>query len=296
MSELNIIYTQNTQIRTQNEQSQVTGIKTTTAETSIFSSDNITANNQTDILTKEEKRAKQKLEKAEAKAERKRIANTPDGIIQGGKQGSSAGDCWLLAQMNSIAKTDWGKELYKKAITTNDDGSYTVHFEGVKKDITISEKEFKNAKSSSYYSSSDADALLLEIAVERHFKDTKLNNGTIYGNDLAGEDSLQYLMTGKKGRQTNRPEEIDIILKTMGQNSENNNNISAIYISRNYDHQGSSDMHHAVSVNKVILDEKGEINKVVLLDSYYPDSPKTVSYKTFKNELKLFGYTTTPQK
>lgn len=292
MNEINIAFTQ---VRTiSNGTNKTVSQNQSQEDESIFTTSKTVTDNQADILTKKEQRAKRKQEKAEAKAEKKRIANTPDGVIQGGRQGSSAGDCWLLAQMNSMAKTDWGKELFKNAITTNKDGSYTVHFKGVEKDITITKKEFEKANNS-YYSSSDADALLIELGVEKHFQETKLNNGTIYGNDLAGEDSLQYMMTGKKGRQTNQSEEIDIVLKSMGQNSENNNNISAIYISRNYDHQGSNDMHHVVSVNKVILDEDGNIDKVVLLDSYHPDSPKTINYKTFKNELKMFGYTTKPQ-
>ena len=116
-------------------------------------------------LSKEEKKA---LKQAE-KEERNRIKNNPDGIIQGGRQGSSAGDCWLLAQMNSMSKTDWGKEALKNAITKDANGNFTLHFKGANKDITVTLDEFKKGQKNSKFSSGDADALLLEIAVEKHF-------------------------------------------------------------------------------------------------------------------------------
>ena len=264
------------------------------SDVSIFSADNNPDNNPR-TLTKEEQKAQKKQQKEEAKAERKRIANTPDGIIQGGKQGSTAGDCWLLAEMNSISKTDWGQKALKEAITTDDEGNFTVHFKGINKDIKITKKEFEKAQKNSDYSSGDADVLLFEIAVERHFKETKLNNGTIKGNDLAGEDSLQYLLTGKKGRQTNKAQEMEIVLKAMGENPENNKGISATYIYHDNNPDNAGDMDHAMSIQRVILDENGNIDKVVVLDSYHPDKPQTLSYKTFKNEVKLFGYVTNPE-
>lgn len=240
-------------------------------------------------LTKAEKKA---LKEAE-KQERNRIKNEPDGVIQGGKQGSTAGDCWLLAQMNSMASTSWGKEVFKDAITKKEDGNYVVHFKGVGEDVEVSADEFKSAKRSSYYSDGDADPILFEVAVEKYFKSKNLNNGSIYGNDLAGEDSLQYLMTGSKGRQTTVKEQYEPILKAMGSNPDNAG-VSATYIY--YDHsQGPNGTSHAVSVQKVILDEKGEVKEVELLDSYRPKSPYKVSYKRFTNDLQNFGFVTTPK-
>lgn len=264
------------------------------SDVSIFSADN-NPDNAPKTLTKEELKAQKKRQKAEAKAERKRIANTPDGVIQGGKQGSTAGDCWLLAEMNSMSKTDWGKKALKEAITTDDEGNFTVHFKGINKDIKITKKEFEKAQKNSDYSSGDADALLLEIAVERHFSETNLNNGSIKGNDLAGEDSLQYLLTGKKGRQTYQSHEMEIVLKAMGEKSENNNGISATYIYHDNNPDNAGDMDHAMSIQRVILDDKGNIDKVVVLDSYHPEKTQELSYKTFINNVKLFGYVTTPE-
>lgn len=260
--------------------------QTSESDVSIFSLDSRSGDDKK-VLTKEEKKAQKEAEKAE----HKRIANEPDGIIQGGKQGSDAGDCWLLAQMNSISKTDWGKKALSEAITKDDKGNYVVHFKGVDKDIKITQKEFNKAQKSSNYSKGDADALLYELAVERHFKDANLNKGTIRGNNLAGEDSLQYLLTGNMGKETDQLQTMEIILKEMGKNPDNNNNISATYVYLDTHPDNVEDMNHAMSVQRVILDEKGEIDKVVVLNSYTPNKPETISYKQFKNNnIKMFGY------
>jgi len=262
---------------------------------SIFSADEL-PDDKPKALTKEEIKAEKKRLKQEEKAEKKRISTIPDGIIQGGKQGSTAGDCWLLAEMNSMAKTDWGKEAFKKAIFVGDNGDYIVHFKGVNKDILITKKEFEKAQKDSDYSSNDADALLYEIAVERHFQNEKINNGSIKGNDLAGEDSLQYLLTGHKGRQTQNIKEMEIVLKAMGANQENNNEISATYIYHDNNPENTGDIDHAMSIQQVILDNNGNLDKIIVLDSYHPDKPKTLSYKSLKNNIKLFGYVTSPKK
>lgn len=272
-----------------NQSATSTSSKVTTSEnTSIFG--NSIVKDEKVKLTKEEKKAI----KAAQKAERERIKNTPDGIIQGGKQGSSAGDCWLLAQMNSMSKTDWGKEALQNAITQEKDGSFTVHFEGAKKDIKISQDEFKKAQKNSDFSSGDADALLLEIAVEKHFKAENINDGSIKGNDLAGEDSLQFLLTGSKGLQTTQEQYYEPILQLMGQNPEDNAGIAATYtfFDKNQGPDGTS---HVLSVQQVILDKKGKVKEVVLLDSYRPSVTFTKSYGQFASELQGFGFTTPPK-
>lgn len=246
-------------------------------------------------LTKDEIKAQKKLERAMEKAEKKRITNVPDGIIQGAKQGSEAGDCWLLAQINSLSRTDWGKDILKNAINTDDEGNYVVHFKGVKEDIKINKEDFKRIQGNTKYSSGDADVLLYEIAVERYFKKSGLNNGTIKGNDLAGMDSLNYLLTGSMGKQFSNIDRMEPILKAMGGNTKNNNGISATYIYKDTSPDNVKDSNHAISIQKVILDENGNIDKVVVLDSYHPDRQQTLSYKAFKNNVILFGYISEPQ-
>lgn len=263
-------------------------LSTTKAETSSVSI--FTDSSATKKLTKEEK----KEQRAKEKARREEIRNNPDGIIQGGKQGSTAGDCWLLAQINSMSKTDWGKEALKNAITKEADGSFTVHFNGINKDIKVSAEEFKKGQRNSDFSSGDADPLILEIAVEKHFKAENINSGSISGNDLAGEDSLQFLLTGAKGKQTAKEEYYKPILQLMGQNPEDNAGIAATYIY--YDkNQGSGGTSHAISVQKVILNDKGDVKDVILLDSYAPDRPFKKSYGQFASDLQAFGFTTKPK-
>ena len=241
-----------------------------------------------------EKTPSKKEVKKNEKEEKKRINNTPDGIIQGGKQGSNAGDCWLLAEMNSMAQTDWGKEAFKNAITTNENGDYEVSFKGIDKTVTITQKEFKRAQGDSDYSSGDADALLYELAVERHFKEADLNNETIYGNQVAGEASLQYLMTGSKGRETKEEAHIEPILKEMGKSPENNNGIAATYV-YNAEYDGSKGRGHVVSIQQVILDDKENVDKIVIKDSYHPERTQTISFKSFKRSVTSFGYVTRPK-
>lgn len=235
------------------------------------------------ILTKEEKKALQE-----------KIKTTPDGIIQRGKQGQQAGDCWLLSQMNSMAKTDWGKEAFKNGISSNEDGSFTVHFKGVNQDITISAQEFKKAQKNREMSSGDADALLYEVAVEKYFKENDIREGSIKGNSMAGKNSLQYLLTGVEGRETSNLTTVDVILKSMAQNPENNSNIAAtyVYLDKGIDKEPTN---HVVSIQKVHLNEKGNVKTLEVVDSYYPDQVKNLRYNDFKYEMIRFGYIQEPK-
>lgn len=271
-----------------------TSASSRTEEASIFGNNLIKEDKE---LTKEEKQAIKAKEKAEKKAqkeaekaERERIKNIPDGIIQGGKQGSTAGDCWLLAQMNSMTKTEWGKEALKNGITKEDDGSFTIHFKGVKKDISISQKEFEKAKKNNEYSSGDADALLYEVATEKYFKENNKNGGTIKGNGLAGDTSLQYLLAGIRGQHADNDELIESVLKTMAKSPKDNAGFTAMYIYEDKSPDSTGNVNHAVSVQQVILDDQGEIKDVVLLDSYRPDSPYKVPFGEFIHDKKGFGF------
>lgn len=249
----------------------------------IFENNNVENDEQLVKLSRREIRKEERRKKAE-------IANVPDKIIQGGKQGYDAGDCWLLSQMNSIAKTEWGKDAFKDLIKHDKEkGTYTLYFKGIDKTFVFTQKEFDKAKNRSDLSSGDADALLIEMAVEKYFIEADLNEKTIKGNEVVGEDSLYYMMTGREGVKTRNPNVYEYILKEMGKNPETNSQFAATYIYKDF---SSNDVHsqHALSIHHVELNEQGEIESVVVIDPYYPNKPIKKSFNSFKQNLLMFGY------
>ena len=97
-----------------------------------------------------------------------KIENFEQGII---------GDCWLLSGLNSLSNSKKGQELINNAISKNEDGSYTVTFAGVNKNVNVTEKDLLTARESGLYSTGDDDALLMEVAFEKIID--KVQNGEI---------------------------------------------------------------------------------------------------------------------
>lgn len=89
----------------------------------------------------------------------------------------NTGDCWLLAPVNSIAKSPKGQEILNKSLKVNPDGSVTVSLQGVKKSYTFSKAELEG---STELSTGDMDVRALEKAVERYMMENKHND--INGN------------------------------------------------------------------------------------------------------------------
>ncbi len=115
----------------------------------------------------------------------------PNGKIDNISYQGGAGDCWLLAAINAIARSKKGLELLNNSLKVNSDGSVTVHLRGVNKTYTISKKDLYAARE---LSTGDLDVRAIEIAVERYLMETKkedLNGG------WAG-DAFNILLGGKK--------------------------------------------------------------------------------------------------
>lgn len=235
--------------------------------------------------------SKKELKELE-KQQKKAIKNTPDGIIQKGRQGSSAGDCWLLSQINSIATTEWGKEAFKNLIKHDQEkGTYSLYFKGIDKTYEFTQKEFDRAKRRSDLSSGDADVLLIEMAVEKHFQEENLNNKSLWGNEVVGVDSLNYMLTGVTGKKTTQSATYEQVLKEMGKNPDTNNNLAATCVYRDPS-SSVNDVHsqHAYAIQRVELDENGEIDTIHIVDPYYPTHVQKKSLKSFKNNLLIVGF------
>ncbi|MBQ9149999.1 hypothetical protein IJX73_03615 [bacterium] len=105
----------------------------------------------------------------------------------------SIGDCWLLAGLDALSNSSYGREVIKNAITINDDNTYSVYFKGIDETFNISEEELNNARMTKKYSSGDDDVLLMEVAFEKAFQDMEkreLNKSLI-------ERLVDYLFTGQ---------------------------------------------------------------------------------------------------
>lgn len=238
-----------------------------------------------DTNNKDQKQITDEIKKAGETAQ-----STSDGVIQSAKQGNRAGDCWLLAQINSLSSTDWGKQALKDGIEKNDNG-YVVHFKGVETDITISDEELKKASNRSDMSSGDIDTRLYEIATEKYFKENKINNKSISGNTATGTASLQYLLTGSKGNNINDPKVYEPILQVMAKYPENNAGFAVTYTKYIQPTPDDLKTPHTVSVQKVTMNDKNEIDKVYILDSYNPDKLEEVPYSKFQDEMIAIGIT-----
>lgn len=150
----------------------------------------------------------------------------PDGKIGPTEQGR-IGDCWLLAQINAIAGTTWGRKAIKQAISVDQNGTCTVYLKGPGKTYTYTPEQIQKALDSGKYSTGDIDMLLIELAIEDYrieMEDaelhkqypelTRVKTPETAGNPLAGgygfddEGSVSNILFGKQGVESRNKETI----------------------------------------------------------------------------------------
>lgn len=100
-------------------------------------------------------------------------------VIQG-----DTGDCWLLTALTSMSSTEEGRKIISDSITVNDNNTVTVTFKGVGVSYTLTADEIAkydtDNNTSDSYSNGDNDALVMELAVEKLWKD--INAGKVFLN------------------------------------------------------------------------------------------------------------------
>lgn len=106
-----------------------------------------------------------------------------NGVLENSEQGC-IGDCWLHSEVNALKESGAGKDAFKKAIQKNDDGSYTIYFDGVKKSYTLSPKEIQSAIDENVYSKGDLDYKLIEMGLERLYGEKALDEIDKILNDI----------------------------------------------------------------------------------------------------------------
>lgn len=147
-------------------------------------------------------------------------------------------NCWFIAGILALNATSQGKDIIKKAIVPNNDGSVTVNFEGVGKSYKITKEEIEKADKDDTYSQGDNDMLVLEIAMSKYKKEindegmsfnsnnnfpNETNSNSILSGGCAYEifrlfGNFNVFITNNLCIGNTSPEEIEEILKNMHEN------------------------------------------------------------------------------
>lgn len=130
-----------------------------------------------------------KLNEVEAEIEQQKnaSANTNfdiNGMIEAFAQGQ-IGDCWLLSSLQALSNSEEGRKMLQDAVKVNEDGTYTVKFDGVDWEQTFTDADLRTARNSGVYSSGDDDALLMEVAVQRFLEQAR--NGQVKLSDTTSQ-------------------------------------------------------------------------------------------------------------
>lgn len=95
-----------------------------------------------------------------------------DGEIGFSKQGNVY-DCKLLAQLNGLSYTDWGRNVIKNAIKPDGNGGAIVTFAGAKskqKVFKVSAEELADSEKLKAYTQGDDDVRAIEIACNKYLE------------------------------------------------------------------------------------------------------------------------------
>lgn len=226
----------------------------------------------------------------------------PNGKIDNFSQSNKIGDCWLLSQAKALSSTSWGEDLIYDSISQNKNGDYLISFDGINEEIRVSQKELENAiLSGDLYSRGDADMVLLEMAMERYFKENLENNSHVQqkeqfaqdfaqignpynilsNNILTGETSLQYVLSGNKGRYTK--DSIKEIFIEKANNKEANAIMCGLNVTQNIEEYASKGIvnGHAYSAS-ASYDEQGNLN-VTLINPHNTATKIILGYDEFAN-------------
>lgn len=215
-----------------------------------------------------------------------------NGKIDEKVEQGNVGDCWLLAGINALNDTEFGRDAIEKAIRQNDDGTYTVTFKGCNESYTISAQELQDAIDSEKYSSGDPDAILIEIAAEKHYdKDSEYNTGnrSIAGGEIqvseydfnksVSKRDMMFLLTGTKSHGYSEENNIKMALLAK---AENDSNVAMVFGTRYNIETGELNSEgHMLSISNVEKDKDGNITSVTIIDPWNNQEEKQLNYEEF---------------
>lgn len=212
-----------------------------------------------------------------------------DGVIGVTMQSYKTGDCWLLAGVNSLNQTDWGREIIKNSLKPDAHGGVVVTLNGAKcsqKDFHITAEDLKNAQQNEKYSVGDNDMTAIELAVEKYaqlqVKEGKLDKSADKLISGGIDISVYELFTGKSPHLYIMP---DSRLTDCFDKIEKNPGEYAIYCSFLKD-EDSMYKDHAYTLKSIEKNENGSKN-AVLLNPWDSSKTYTVPFEDFKNNLQV---------
>lgn len=217
--------------------------------------------------------------------------DTLNGEIEPTMQSLETGDCWLLAGVNSLNTTSWGKLIIKDALRPDGEGGAYVMLKGAQgeqKEFHVSIGDLDRALESDKYSVGDDDMLAIELAVEKYAKklvasgmlDKDINNVLNGGIDR----NMIYLLSGVQTHNFVRKDEnMDKALALIQQNPGKYAVICAFQ-----NDTENLECHHAYTLKEIKIDFNG--NKVaVLINPQNSMQTKNVAYEEFRSNLRMMN-------
>lgn len=122
------------------------------------------------------------------------LPTMPNGKLDGEFRQGDTNDCWLLAGIKSLSMTKEGKAVLENAIKPDGKGNVDVTFKGIGKTYKITARDLKG---SNELSSGDSDVRALEIAMDRHFRET-LPDGVADINENSVSKAFELLADPQK--------------------------------------------------------------------------------------------------
>lgn len=142
-------------------------------------------------------------------------------------------NCQLYAGLNALSYGEKGKDIIKKSITMNDDGSYNVYFKGLDETYTVTQKDLRKSYRNNPYNKDVTMTVLITAYekalenIEKNKKDYSLKErsfvGHIKGESITSVNDLNqtsYMLAGVDSTICLNRLSIGNALKTMKNNPD----------------------------------------------------------------------------
>ncbi|WP_373531599.1 C2 family cysteine protease [Vampirovibrio sp.] len=204
-----------------------------------------------------------------------------DGSIDPFKQGG-IGNCFLLSSINSVNNDKEGKDVLKKSIKNNGDGSYNVTFAGDKthKSYQVTDAMLSEQAARGELSRGDKDTQILEAAGREYYRTSENGRDINLGGSVY---EAQELLTGQKSKVASSKSEKEAVWDKMLNDKDG---ISVVFGGRAQGDgtAGADIQNHAYAVKSVTADS------VTYSNPWFSGKEFTMSKESFLNMKNQVGF------